>query len=1128
MSNNRTCPQCGRERTDDSLAGLCPNCLALHAFADTDDGTQDTATAADASPTVRVDPVSDFEFQHVGVMIGRYKLLEKIGEGGFGVVYMADQVEPVHRQVALKVIKAGMDTEAVVARFEAERQALALMDHPNIARVLDAGTTQAGRPYFVMELVRGISMTEFCDRRKLNTTERLKLFITVCHAVQHAHQKGIIHRDIKPGNVLVTLHDGSAVPKIIDFGVAKALGQRLTEKTLFTGFAQMIGTPAYMSPEQAEMSGLDVDTRSDIYSLGVLLYELLTGVTPFDRETLAKASLDDLRRMIRETEPPKPSTRVQTLGVKLGRVAESRDTDAPKLIHRLRGDLDWIVMKCLEKDRTRRYETANGVAMDVQRHLNNEPVVARPPSKLYEFQKTVRRHKFGFAAAAAVIAALGLGLGVSLWQFQEKSREFERAERELARADEVKRLIREMLSSVAPQKAMGADLTLMKNILGDVAGRLNRGEVTDERVAGELHWIIGNVYRDIGSHEEAEQHLTMAVATYRKELGEGDLKTARVMRDLGLVYRDLNRTEEAEQWISGALEISQALDCDGYVSSGIMGDLATTYWSMEHYEESERLFRKALAIVEKPVAEGSHPSRAVKLLNNLGLLYQDWGRYAEAKDRYQEALALYEKHLPGDSPDKLGAQMNLASVLSNLGNHKAAEAIMEDTLKRFQKICGDTNPSTLQAKVNLAYLYWIRAGRTADPDSRDRARRMLEEVVEMSRDRPDTSVHACVNALKNLASMVGEDGDYAQAEDHLLTAVARLRKQAASPSMLLETQLQLAALYHKHAHVAQDQALVAKAVATLEDVVVEASSLSHPASGRVEAVRGQAMRALLSIHLHHHDFAAALPWATNLLAQIEQERLPGDLDEQSGAERLEVLGQVAGIYRELKDYPAAEHYFREAIAGMQAKPGADQGLLLFVMHGLGLTYLYQEHYEDARAQFEECVSRLQQKPPRDPQLPLEVCANLIDVYAALGMRDRAVKQHVRDLVELGLSGVETATQPRTLNDAAWLLLENRYQEYRDPQRALPLAQRACRMARRYNDEGIWMCLDTLALAQHRTGDNDAAIRTEQDALRCLPDDVGPEQRRALKSTLEKYESAAEAAPGEAVDGRSEPALKPEH
>jgi len=360
---------------------------------------------------------TDAPDEAIGQKIGRYKILERVGEGGCGVVYVAEQTEPVRRRVALKVIKLGMDTKQVVARFEAERQALAMMDHPNIAKVLDAGTTEAGRPYFIMELVRGIRITDYCDQNSLTTKERLELFIKICQAIQHAHQKGIIHRDIKPSNILVTLHDGVPVPKVIDFGIAKATEGRLTDATVYTQLHQFIGTPAYMSPEQAEMSGLDVDTRSDIYSLGVLLYELLVGKTPFDAQELMSQGIDAMRKTIRELDPVRPSTKLATLqGDELTTTAKRRSVEVSKLANLLRGDLDWIVMKCLEKDRTRRYDTANGVAMDIRRHLSCEPVLARPPSKFYEFQKTVRRHKVGFAATAAVIMVLACGVLVSTWQ----------------------------------------------------------------------------------------------------------------------------------------------------------------------------------------------------------------------------------------------------------------------------------------------------------------------------------------------------------------------------------------------------------------------------------------------------------------------------------------------------------------------------------------------------------------------------------------------------------------------------------------------------------------------------------------------------------------------------------------
>ena len=335
-------------------------------------------------------------------MIGSYKLLERIGEGGFGVVYMAEQLKPVRRKVALKIVKPGMDTRQVIARFEAERQALAIMDHANIAKVLDGGVSPSGRPYFVMDLIKGVPITEFCDQNQLPARRRLELFITVCHAVQHAHQKGIIHRDLKPSNVLITQHDTTPVVKIIDFGVAKALGQVLTDKTLFTGFAQMLGTPLYMSPEQAGQSGLDVDTRSDIYSLGVLLYELLTGTTPFDSERFKTAAFDEIRRIIREEEPLKPSSRLSATRETLKSISAQRQTEPAKLTKLLQGDIDWIVMKALEKDRTRRYETANAFAEDLEHFLSGEPVKARPPSTSYRVRKFVRRNQ-GWLFAAGVI-----------------------------------------------------------------------------------------------------------------------------------------------------------------------------------------------------------------------------------------------------------------------------------------------------------------------------------------------------------------------------------------------------------------------------------------------------------------------------------------------------------------------------------------------------------------------------------------------------------------------------------------------------------------------------------------------------------------------------------------------------
>jgi serine/threonine protein kinase len=371
---------------------------------------------------VRLDdsPISEIP----GTLIDRYKLLEKIGEGGMAIVYMAEQQEPIQRKVALKIIKLGMDTKSVIARFEAERQALAMMNHPNIAKVLDAGATETGRPYFVMELVTGVTITEYCDTNNLSTKERLALFIEVCNAVQHAHQKGIIHRDIKPTNVMVEHHDGEPVPKVIDFGIAKATNQRLTEKTLFTRYAHIIGTPAYMSPEQAELSALGVDTRSDIYSLGVLLYELLTGTTPFSEEELRKAGYLEMQRIIREQEPAKPSTKLSTLGETLTNIAKRRGCTPDLLTKTVRGDLDWIVMKTLEKVRDRRYDTVSALVMDIQQNLNDEPVLARAPSTIYQLRKFLRRHR-SHAIASIVVSILVVALFVVLLIWNNNQRQLE-------------------------------------------------------------------------------------------------------------------------------------------------------------------------------------------------------------------------------------------------------------------------------------------------------------------------------------------------------------------------------------------------------------------------------------------------------------------------------------------------------------------------------------------------------------------------------------------------------------------------------------------------------------------------------------------------------------------------------
>ena len=490
----------------------------------------------------------------VGARIGRYKILQELGEGGYGAAFMAEQEEPVRRRVALKVIKLGMDTREVIKRFEAERQALALMDHPNIAHVLDAGATESGRPFFVMELVQGVAITHHCDQCRLGTVERVKLFIQVCSAIQHAHQKGIIHRDLKPSNVLVTLHDGVPVPKIIDFGIAKAMHEPLLDRTHVTAFEQFIGTPAYMSPEQLDAGRIDIDTRSDIYSLGVLLYELLTGRTPFGSRDLLKTGVDEMRRTIREKVPARPSARVGSLSLVDGiSVAEARGTDPSKLRSWLRGDIDWIVMRCLEKDRSRRYETANGLAQDLIRHLRHEPTTARPPSTAYHLGKLIRRNRLAFGAATAVLLALVAGMGISAWFLVRERAAHQRAALEAERSAQVARLMQDMLTGVGPQVAVGRDTRLLRTILDETVIRIESQLAGQPEVEASFRETLGRVYQDLGELSAAALMYERSLQLRREVFGSDHVLVADSLQHLGEVRVLQDRLQEAETLLTEAL-----------------------------------------------------------------------------------------------------------------------------------------------------------------------------------------------------------------------------------------------------------------------------------------------------------------------------------------------------------------------------------------------------------------------------------------------------------------------------------------------------------------------------------------------------------------------------------------------
>jgi eukaryotic-like serine/threonine-protein kinase len=648
-------------------------------------------------------------------MIGPYKLLQKLGEGGFGTVWMAEQTSPVRRRVAVKVIKSGMDTREVIARFEAERQALALMDHPNIARVFNAGETDAGRPYFVMELVRGIPVTKYCDETRLATRERLDLFVAICHAVQHAHQKGIIHRDLKPSNIIVTLHDGVAVPKIIDFGIAKATGTRLTEKTLFTQFHAFIGTPAYTSPEQMEMSGLDVDTRSDIYSLGVLLYELLAGRPPFDPDRLQKSGLEEMRRTIREVDPLRPSQSVGTLSEELRTtVAWQRGTDPAKLSVLLRGDLDWIVMHCLEKDRTRRYATASDVAADVRRSLANEPIVARPPSAPYRLRKFVQRHRVGFFAGMAVGTSLLAALVMSSISLvrERAAREREavlrieadasalKARVAAARSDQTARFMKAMLESVGPSVALGRDTTMLQEIADRTAHRLETELHDQPEVAAELRETLGGVYRDLGQYAAAEPLLREAAAMSRARFGSGSAELAAALDNWGVVLRRFNKTAEAETALQEAVQIRRRVFGEQHLLfADSLFHLAQVWIAQRSLDEMETMVKQVLAVWRLNLP-GEHPAIA-EALSQLGTIAREKLDHVRAVELHSEAVAMQRKLLGDDHPAVAEGLESLSYSLSHIGRIVEARAAYREAFNICRKVLGDAHPRTVAALVLL-------------------------------------------------------------------------------------------------------------------------------------------------------------------------------------------------------------------------------------------------------------------------------------------------------------------------------------------------------------------------------------------------------------------------------------------
>jgi eukaryotic-like serine/threonine-protein kinase len=704
--------------------------------------------------------------ERVGATIGRYKLLEQIGEGGFGIVYMAEQQQPVRRKVALKIIKPGMDTRQVIARFEAERQALAIMDHPNIARVLDAGATESGRPYFVMELVKGRPITEFCDQHQLPPRERLELFVQVCHAVQHAHQKGIIHRDIKPSNVLVSVHDTTPVVKVIDFGVAKALGQDLTEKTLFTAFAQLVGTPLYMSPEQAGHSSLDVDTRSDIYSLGVLLYELLTGTTPFDKERFKQAAQDEIRRIIREEEPPKPSTRLSESKDTLASISAQRHTEPAKLTKLVRGELDWIVMKALEKERARRYETASAFAADVERYLADEPIQACPPSARYRLRKFVRRHKGPMLAASLIVLSLIAGVIGTTWG--------------LIRAEQERLVVEGQRNELVERNQALRAAHERERLLNE------RARQAIETVTSET--AIDQLTRQSELRPDQKEFLDKMIQYYADSSQEGAVteqdrtRQARAYYRMGRMNQILGRLQDTENAYRRAVTLGRQLIADFPGKPEYRQELVESYNGLgsvfratERPKESESAYGEALAILKQLAADCPTRHEFRQALagfhNNLGNLFAETGRPKEAEDAHAEALAI-RKQLAADFPTGRNILRALAMSHSNLGwifkstnRLEKAEAAFRDAVA-LQRRHLAKYPNQPEFRLELAkYLFHLGnvlrdTGRSNDAEAaRAEAVVIFKQLVADYPNRPEFRQELAARGLQEEGRGVGDEGE---------------------------------------------------------------------------------------------------------------------------------------------------------------------------------------------------------------------------------------------------------------------------------------------------------------------------------------------------------------------------------
>ncbi|HEX6203112.1 MAG TPA: serine/threonine-protein kinase [Thermoanaerobaculia bacterium] len=934
MDEQRVCPQCGGPLAADAPAGQCPQCLLLLGIGEDTAGVDETMSAlagAGGEPE----------------WIGPYRLLDKIGEGGMGVVYLAEQEKPIRRRVAVKVVKLGMDTAQVIARFESERQALALMSHPNVARVYDAGATPNGRPYFVMEYVAGLPITDYCDQHRLSIHERLRLFVEACEAIQHAHQKGIIHRDVKPSNVLVAMEEGRPVVKVIDFGVAKAVDQRLTERTLFTHFGLLVGTPEFMSPEQAEAGAVGVDTRTDVYSLGVLLYALVTGTLPFTAESLREAGYAEMRRLIREEEPPRPSTRLASLG-DAATAARVRGTDPGTLVRELRGDLDWIVMKAIEKEPGRRYGSPSELAAEIARHLANEPVLARPPSAVYKVGKLVRRHRLAMAAAAAVVLALVGGAALATWQAVRATRAERLARAEAETARQVADFLVGLFEVSDPAVAQGETLTA-REILDRGRARIAGSLAGEPRVKARLLGVIGEIYGKLGLFADAGELLDEALAMRERLLAdggsdggdEGDLELARDLHRLGRLRGDAGDDAAAEPLLVRSLDLFAARAGEGDPEwAAVAADLAEVERRTGRFAEAVARQERVLAAFE--AAAGRDDPRVGGALASLGTLAYEQGDFVTAEARFREALAVRERTLGESHPDVAQNLSRLGSALGRLGRSEEEEAMHLRALAVFRKVYGERHSTVAEALTNLGGLYG-RLGRLPEAEA------TLREAVRVYGDVFGPEHVRCGIALKNLAQALVLQGKLADAEPVLLRSLA-LDEKGHGPEHFWTgaSHRTLADLYRRQARWAEAAEHYERALAVVAPAVGEehfevaqilkgrarvalhqgrpgdaeadarrALAIAEKGTGERSPAVGEALETVGEVLVARGEHGEAIAALERALA-IHAERLPPGHPTTADALRL-----LADASRGAGDADEAEALYRRSLAVAEAAHGPE-------------------------------------------------------------------------------------------------------------------------------------------------------------------------------------------------------------